>query len=60
MSGTGKIAALVKAKGIAVNESALPVKMGFLNYAGSKGGVTLSDKQLRLIADFVKRSKPLP
>ena len=52
--GTGKIAAEVKARGIAVCEIAMTMRMGFQNYAGSKGFATLSDKQNRKVADFVK------
>ncbi|MCL2125716.1 MAG: flavodoxin domain-containing protein [Oscillospiraceae bacterium] len=54
LGGTGKIAAKVKARGIAVCEIALPMRMGFQNYAGKKGFAILSDKQNRKVADFVK------
>ena len=54
--GTGKIAAEVKARGIAVCEITMPMRMGFQNYAGKKGFATLSDKQNRKIAEFVKNA----
>ena len=53
MSGVGKIASIAKARGIAVNKTTMPVRMGFRNYAGSKGSVTLSEKQLRMVDAFV-------
>jgi len=55
-SGTGKIAAEVKARGIAVCETAMSMRMGVQNYAGKKGYATLSDKQNRKVADFVKNT----
>lgn len=51
ISGTGKITDMVKAKGIGVCKHELPLKMG-----AKSGGVTLSEKQLSLIADFVRQA----
>ena len=55
MSGTDKIAEIVKAKGINVCENSLPIKMGTHNYHlfGGKGEATLSDNKVRSIYDFV-------
>ena len=57
MSGTGKIAAIVGARGINVCEETLPIKVLLRNHAslGGKGHITLSEKHLRSIEDFVKR-----
>jgi hypothetical protein len=57
MSGTEKIAAIAKECGIAVNPETLPFKAGTKNYHlfGGKGILTLSQKQLDLISDFVKK-----
>ena len=57
MSCAGRIAAIAKTKGIAVYDDALSVRMGLRNYGGRKGGVTLTDKQLGKINDFVNRTK---
>ena len=56
MSGTDKITMIAKAKGINACEKTLSIRMGTRNYHlfGGKGDVALSDKQLRLIGDFVK------
>lgn len=56
MDGTQKITAIVKERGIHVSEKALPIKLGVHNHAwlGGKGYITLTDKQLKLIHDFVK------
>jgi len=55
MSVTDKISEVVKAAGINVCVKALPIRMGLRNYhlLGGKGDVTLSDKQLLLINNFV-------
>ena len=57
MSGTGKIAAIVREKGINVCEETLPVKVLLRNHAslGGKGHITLSEKHLKSIEDFVKK-----
>lgn len=56
MDGTQKIKAIVKERGIHVSEKALPIKLGVHNHAwlGGKGYITLTDKQLKLIHDFVR------
>ena len=55
---TRKITIIVKAKQIHTFDETLPVKFGVRNHAwlGGKGHVTLSDKQLRLVEDFVKKT----
>ena len=55
MSGTDKIAEIVKPKGIDVCEKSLPIKMGTHNYHlfGGKGDATLSENKIRSINDFV-------
>jgi len=57
MDKTGKVAEIVKARGINVCEETLPVKFMLRNHAafGSKGFVTLSEKQQQSIEDFVRR-----
>jgi flavodoxin len=57
MDGAKKIAAVAKAKGINVFKKALPIKVGVSNHAalGGKGYLTLNDKQIRLVEDFVKK-----
>ena len=57
MSGTGKIAAIAKSRGIAVCAETLPVKMGLQNYAGKKGSVTLTDKHRSMINTFIESIK---
>jgi hypothetical protein len=59
MSGTSKIAAIVKARGIAVNPEVLPFKAGMKNYHlfGGEGTLTLAQKQLVDIAAFAKKAK---
>lgn len=55
MSGTDKIATIVKERGIVVNPEVLQFKVGTKNYHlfGGEGTLTLSQKQLDLIAGFV-------
>ena len=61
MDGTGKMAEVLTAKGVAVHTERLPMKLGVRNYGGSRLGlkskdeVTLSDKQAGRIKDFVKK-----
>ena len=57
VKGTGKIAAILKTKGVHICEYALPMKMGFQNYGGKKGGVTLTEKQQLQIDEFAKNVK---
>jgi len=57
MSGTGKIAAIAKSRGIAVCAETLPVKMRLQNYAGKKGSATLTAKQLDMVNVFIERIK---
>ena len=56
MNKTGKITGIVKARGIAVREETLPIKVLLRNHAslGGKGDITLSDKEIQSIEDFVK------
>jgi len=56
MDKTGKVAEIVKARGISVCEETLPVKFMLRNHAtfSKKGFVTLSEKQLQSIEDFVR------
>lgn len=58
MSGTDKIAAIVKERGIAINPEVLPFKAGTRNYHlfGGEGTLTLSQKQHDLVAGFVKKA----
>ena len=57
MSGTGKITAIVRTRGINVCEEPLPVKVYLRNHAslGGKGHITLSEKHLQSIKEFVKQ-----
>ena len=57
MSGTGKITAIIRVRGINVCEETLPIKVLLRNHAalGGKGFITLSEKHLQSIEDFVKR-----
>jgi len=57
MSGTGKIADIVRVRGITVCEKTLPIKVLLRNHAslGGKGYITLSEKHLQSIKGFVKR-----
>ena len=56
IGATGKIIDIAKTKGITVCENDLSIKMRLKNYRlfGGQGNVTLSEKHLRAIADFVK------
>ena len=56
MDKTGRIAEVVKSRGINVCDDTLPVKFMLRNHAafGSKGFITLSEKHLQSIEDFVK------
>lgn len=57
MSGTGQIADILKERGITVNLEVLSFKAGTRNYHlfGGEGILTLSQKQLDSVVDFVKR-----
>ena len=57
MDKTGRIADIVKSKGIPMHEETLPVKVLLRNHAalGGKGFITLSDKHLQAIEGFTKR-----
>ncbi|MDR1068684.1 MAG: flavodoxin family protein [Clostridiales Family XIII bacterium] len=57
MDGTKKITALLKERGITVREETLPVKVLGRNHAwlGGKGSITLSEKEVATIEDFVRK-----
>ena len=61
MDGTAKMEEVLTAKGVAVHTEKLPMKLGVRNYGGlglklgGKEKVTLSDKQISRIQDFVKK-----
>ena len=57
-SCTHKIAEVLNAKGINVCSQTLSFKMGIRNNSllGGKGHITLTPKQLNLVADFVKNT----
>lgn len=56
-NGTRKIAAIAKARGIYMFAETLSVRMGVRNNAllGGKGYIMLTDKQIRLVDDFVSK-----
>ena len=63
MDGTKKMAEVLSAKGVAVHAARLPMKIGLYNHTALRFGrersaedvVTLSDKQIGQINDFVKK-----
>ena len=54
---TGKMADIVKEKGIKVNEQLLPLRVGLKNYGGKNEGFEMTSKQKKLVEDFVRQFK---